>query len=618
MIPAGGPGPTFGLGRRLFIFLWTATFIALIGIRVPFLLQAADRCDSDLAIVGLMAAHVSQLKHLPVFFYGQSYLGAAEAYLAGLYFSLFGRSAAALAAAGLSVFTLFAWFQARLISARTGPWEAWSVLLLITLAPPAMAWWFTASFGGYTLVLLFGVAASSLWLRALDKGDRPEARLTAGGLAVVAGGLWAHTTFWLFLLPMFLISLAALIRPLKEAWVLHSKPKPGLLPLAARLLFTLGLLDLIHALAIALTGLGYRFNLAGITITSPSPSTAGGPFLFRALLLSGLGLGLLLYLRLGPAGLKKALRPVAPQAWWLVVIGGGIALARVVRWAGVWSMEAYSPISHKPKLGLVGWEGLVQRWDWLVGDFVPYLFRLDLPPGWTWTAWLLFLPLPLAWLWMGLEGASAGRRGDLESWLKKNRFPLLCSLSSAGLIMAVLFTDAAVDVNGYRYLTFLLAWQPFLLIWLAGRINRLIKPVGTVLVLLILLLSAWSWGRSLTRPQAWSLIKDESVHADLFDLLEGAGVDYGVAHYWVAYSFDFLNKERLILTTGPEFSGSPIRYLPYDRAARRAKPLAYVFRTEKDKEDLVGFKKKLMEKGVPFKRLSTEGWICYLVPEAVD
>lgn len=619
MSRAGGPGQVSGPGRRLFFLLWFSAVLLLLAIRLPFLLQAAGRCDSDLSIVGLMAAHISQLKHLPVYFYGQNYLGAAEAYLAGLYFRLFGQSAAALIAAGLSVFTLFAWLSARLVARRTGPLAAWLVLLLMALAPPAMAWWFTASFGGYSLVMLLGVGTAALWLKVLDLGARPTGRLAAAGLAVVAGGLWTYTLFWSFLLPTLLISLAVLARALRKAWRLLPKPRPGFWPLGpARLLLLLGLLDLAHALTIALTGIGYRFNLAGVWITSPSPSTAGGPFLVRALVLTGLGLSLLLYLRLGREGLKKTLEPVSPQAWWLAVAGGGLILARAIHWLGEWSMKGYAPLSLKPKLGLVDWEGLVQRWDWLTGDFVPYLYRLDLPPGWSWTVWLFFLPLPLAWLWLGLEGTLSARRGGQKIWLAENRLALLFCLSSAGLISAVLLTGAAVDVNGYRYLTLLLAWQPFLLVWLAGRLNRLLKPAGTILLLSILLLSVWSWGRSLTRPQAWDYIEDKSIHAPLAGLLEQAGVSFGVAHYWVAYSFDFLNKERLILTTGPEFTGSPVRYLPFDRAVRKSSPLAYIFRAERDKADLAGFQKKLAARGVRFQRLTTEGWICYLVPGPVD
>jgi hypothetical protein len=86
----------------------------------------------------------------------------------------------------------------------------------------------------------------------------------------------------------------------------------------------------------------------------------------------------------------------------------------------------------------------------------------------------------------------------------------------------------------------------------------------------------------------------------------------------VAYSFDFLNKERLILTTGPEFAGSPIRYLPFDRAARQASPLAYVFRPEEDKKDLARFQEKLAQGEVPHRVLRAEGWICYLVPEPMN
>ena len=51
---------------------------------------------SDEATVGLMAKHIASGTNFPVFFYGQNYMGAFEAYVAALLF----------AALGVSVFTL--------------------------------------------------------------------------------------------------------------------------------------------------------------------------------------------------------------------------------------------------------------------------------------------------------------------------------------------------------------------------------------------------------------------------------------------------------------------------------------------------------------------------------
>ena len=54
------------------------------------------RFDADQAVVGLMAAHISEGRAFPVFFYGQSYLLAVEAYLAAPVMWLLGPTEVAL------------------------------------------------------------------------------------------------------------------------------------------------------------------------------------------------------------------------------------------------------------------------------------------------------------------------------------------------------------------------------------------------------------------------------------------------------------------------------------------------------------------------------------------
>ena len=47
-----------------------------------FVFGAQPQFDSDQAIVGLMAKHLSEMRALPIFFYGQHYMLAVEAWLA--------------------------------------------------------------------------------------------------------------------------------------------------------------------------------------------------------------------------------------------------------------------------------------------------------------------------------------------------------------------------------------------------------------------------------------------------------------------------------------------------------------------------------------------------------
>lgn len=57
-----------------------------------FLVSPESYFDADQAITGLMAKHLSELRAFPVFFYGQPYMLAVEAWLAAPLFALFGVS----------------------------------------------------------------------------------------------------------------------------------------------------------------------------------------------------------------------------------------------------------------------------------------------------------------------------------------------------------------------------------------------------------------------------------------------------------------------------------------------------------------------------------------------
>ena len=71
--------------------------IALVLLRSSALVFGrAPQFDSDQAIVGLMAKHLSELRALPIFYYGQNFMLAVEAWLAAPLFLIFGPSVTAL------------------------------------------------------------------------------------------------------------------------------------------------------------------------------------------------------------------------------------------------------------------------------------------------------------------------------------------------------------------------------------------------------------------------------------------------------------------------------------------------------------------------------------------
>jgi 4-amino-4-deoxy-L-arabinose transferase-like glycosyltransferase len=134
---------------------------------------------SDEATVGLMAKHIASGTNFPVFFYGQNYMGAFEAYVAALLFALFGISlfTLKLAPAIFSIVLLFVvYFLAkRMFNARV------AILGTALVAVPSAFFfsWALKARGGFIehvilsllILLVFSLIyfdrKSSLWLYAL-------------------------------------------------------------------------------------------------------------------------------------------------------------------------------------------------------------------------------------------------------------------------------------------------------------------------------------------------------------------------------------------------------------------------------------------------------------------
>src|ERR1700730_962493 len=77
--------------------LSVAGILALaITLRLILISQSWPVLDSDEGTMGIMALHIAYHGATPVFFYGQNYMGALEAYIAAPLFYLFGPSGFAL------------------------------------------------------------------------------------------------------------------------------------------------------------------------------------------------------------------------------------------------------------------------------------------------------------------------------------------------------------------------------------------------------------------------------------------------------------------------------------------------------------------------------------------
>ncbi len=77
------------------------------GIRVAVISLGWQTTNSDEDTMGLMALHIAYRGELPVFFYGQNYMGALEAYIGALLFHLLGPSLFSLRLGLVFLFDLF-------------------------------------------------------------------------------------------------------------------------------------------------------------------------------------------------------------------------------------------------------------------------------------------------------------------------------------------------------------------------------------------------------------------------------------------------------------------------------------------------------------------------------
>lgn len=118
--------------------------LALLAVAVAVLFRSAifvfvERAhfDADQAITGLMAKHLAELRAFPVFYYGQSYMLAVEAWLAAPLIALFGASVTALKLPLLAINLAIAWLLLRGFVREVGLRPAVAVVPTLFFALPA-------------------------------------------------------------------------------------------------------------------------------------------------------------------------------------------------------------------------------------------------------------------------------------------------------------------------------------------------------------------------------------------------------------------------------------------------------------------------------------------------
>src|SRR6266567_3837209 len=186
------------------VALWVCLLVAA-AVRVLLVLHTHGVIDGDEALVGVQAEHILR-GELPVYFYGQPYLGSLETYCIALLFAIFGPSVWALRAEPILMSLILVWLTWRLASVLAGAAQLppyarryfVSIAALLAAVPPfydgiaEMRTW-----GGLieTLVLMLLLLLSTLQLtrRWREGASKRELALRWAGTGFIVGlGFWIY------------------------------------------------------------------------------------------------------------------------------------------------------------------------------------------------------------------------------------------------------------------------------------------------------------------------------------------------------------------------------------------------------------------------------------------
>jgi hypothetical protein len=176
--------------------------------RLPFLAGAYGLFSSDAAVQGVMALHIVEGKHHPIFLYRWSYVGSLKAHITAWLSWMSGEPVLSFAFAAILMYGAFcgaAYILARQVLTRP---ESVLAASYIVLSPGFLTSWGMHNEGNYVDVLAFGTAMLALGCRILVKS---EGRLHRAFWLGLLGGLafWAHILATYYLIAALLVLVAA-------------------------------------------------------------------------------------------------------------------------------------------------------------------------------------------------------------------------------------------------------------------------------------------------------------------------------------------------------------------------------------------------------------------------
>ena len=565
------------------LILLTVLLVALLT-RLGAVVVPLKDFDSDEAVVGLMARDILAGESWPVFYAGQSYLGALEPWSVAASFALLGESAFSLRLVPLLYSLAFLVAAYFLLRRFFRPVETGLILLWTALGTPFFNLWTVKARGGFAEVLLLGTLFLLLFETCWRLRDPGAARLSALG-AVAGFGLFVNPLVGAIMaIPLAMLVARALAEcsPLfaAEGWSIKGLMLFRSLRGRARAVFSVlagvGLLALVLAAPLILVGDETLESWIGMNLADGTQVALYALFYFTLLYVAELAV----LSRSRPGGFisvsQRVWKRSAGLRMLLAIVAGHIVFSIAGSLAVAWLGEGghSQPIRLAP---LIRWP---ERILLLFGQVVP-------TASWRLAGWAGPLMAAVCVLLVVLLLQRRRELGIADDGMPGPIPPLLLFGGTTLATLLLVVTSAyAQDASAARYFLPLLLSLPatlyLLLDWgmttaaepivspatIASRGWRTLRYV--VLCLLTVGLAAGSlWGQaSLLSPRS-----SGSPYPGLVQELESRGGETFIADYWTAYPLAFLAEGKFAVAP----ADGADRFPAVSTRIRSVGPDAYIF-----------------------------------------
>ncbi len=218
-------------------------------IRLDFMQAAHFVIDADEAIIGLMGKHILEGREIPVFYYGQHYMGSLEAILASVSFRFLGVNSFALQLVPF-LFSIALIPLVYLLGRECGGSLVGRVAAILMAIPPTgLVVWSTKARGGFIEILFIGVVALCIfarWMRLAAEGGGwlhgkgSSLRYPIGVGFVLGVGWWVNNQILYFIGPIGLFAALGIGRALLRESRLSGFSRAAIVVLSGSVAFLVG------------------------------------------------------------------------------------------------------------------------------------------------------------------------------------------------------------------------------------------------------------------------------------------------------------------------------------------------------------------------------------------